>query len=59
MYMALIAPFRYLIVYPAITRQWERAWRDRERPLPASVDTIRGLVTESPGRQHPTGTMPG
>jgi hypothetical protein len=29
-YMALIAPFRYLIVYPAITRQWERAWRDRE-----------------------------
>ena len=29
-YMALIAPFRYLIVYPAITRQRERAWRDRE-----------------------------
>ena len=28
-YMALIAPFRYLIVYPAIIRQWERAWRDR------------------------------
>ncbi|MFC9842802.1 DUF2867 domain-containing protein [Streptomyces sp. NPDC060223] len=31
-YMALIAPFRYLIVYPVITRQWERAWRDRELP---------------------------
>ncbi|MEW2356392.1 DUF2867 domain-containing protein [Spirillospora sp. NPDC029432] len=29
LYMALIAPFRYLIVYPALTRQWERAWRDR------------------------------
>ncbi|MEV6976851.1 DUF2867 domain-containing protein [Kitasatospora sp. NPDC093806] len=28
-YMALIAPFRHLIVYPAMTRQWERAWRDR------------------------------
>ncbi|MCZ4125884.1 DUF2867 domain-containing protein [Streptomyces sp. H39-S7] len=28
-YMALIAPFRYLVVYPALTRQWERAWRDR------------------------------
>lgn len=28
-YMAAIAPFRYLIVYPAMTRQWERAWRDR------------------------------
>jgi hypothetical protein len=35
-YMALIAPFRYLIVYPAITRQWERAWRDRELP-PTSI----------------------
>lgn len=36
-YMALIAPFRYLIVYPAITRQWERAWRDRELPLTGNV----------------------
>jgi len=27
--MAGIAPFRYLIVYPALARQWERAWRDR------------------------------
>ncbi|WP_225801085.1 DUF2867 domain-containing protein [Streptomyces sp. NK15101] len=32
-YMALIAPFRYLVVYPAMTRQWEAAWRDRERLL--------------------------
>ncbi|MFF0477110.1 DUF2867 domain-containing protein [Streptomyces sp. NPDC004284] len=31
LYMALIAPFRYLVVYPALTRQWEAAWRDRER----------------------------
>jgi hypothetical protein len=29
LYMAAIAPFRYFIVYPALTRQWERAWRDR------------------------------
>ena len=28
LYMAAIAPFRYLIVYPALTRQWERAWRE-------------------------------
>lgn len=28
LYMAAIAPFRYLIVYPALTRQWEQAWRD-------------------------------
>ncbi|WP_030693616.1 DUF2867 domain-containing protein [Streptomyces globisporus] len=33
LYMALIAPFRYLVVYPAMTRQWESAWRDRERLL--------------------------
>ncbi|MGW1375028.1 DUF2867 domain-containing protein [Streptomyces sp. NPDC002446] len=32
LYMAVIAPFRYLIVYPALTRQWERAWRDRALP---------------------------
>ncbi|MGS2642027.1 DUF2867 domain-containing protein [Streptosporangium sp. LJ11] len=31
LYMAAIAPFRYLIVYPALTRQWEQAWRDRDR----------------------------
>jgi len=28
LYMAAIAPFRYLIVYPALTRRWERAWRN-------------------------------
>ncbi|MFG2818471.1 DUF2867 domain-containing protein [Kitasatospora sp. NPDC048365] len=31
LYMALIAPFRYLVVYPALTRQWEQAWRERGR----------------------------
>ncbi|WP_084773959.1 DUF2867 domain-containing protein [Nonomuraea candida] len=30
-YMAVIKPFRYLIVYPAMTRRWERAWLDRNR----------------------------
>jgi hypothetical protein len=29
LYMAAIAPFRYAIVYPALIRQWERAWRCR------------------------------
>ncbi len=29
LYMAAIKPFRYLIVYPALTRRWEGAWRDR------------------------------
>lgn len=32
-YMVAIAPFRHLIVYPAMTRQWERAWRDRHELL--------------------------
>jgi hypothetical protein len=29
LYMAEIGPFRHLIVYPALTWQWERAWRER------------------------------
>lgn len=28
LYMALIKPFRYGIVYPAMTRSWERTWND-------------------------------
>lgn len=37
LYMAFIAPFRHLIVYPALTRRWERAWRDRTAVAPATV----------------------
>ncbi|MFI1104349.1 DUF2867 domain-containing protein [Streptomyces melanogenes] len=33
LYMAFIAPFRYLLIYPALTRHWERAWQDRARLL--------------------------
>lgn len=29
LYMAAIAPFRYLIVYPALISDWERAWAER------------------------------
>jgi hypothetical protein len=29
--MALIKPFRYLIVYPALMRQTERTWNARLR----------------------------
>ncbi len=32
LYMAAILPFRYLVVYPALTRQWERTWLDHGRP---------------------------
>jgi hypothetical protein len=37
-YMALIKPFRYLIVYPALMRHIERAWTER-------VAGRRGAVT--------------
>ncbi len=33
LYMTLIAPFRYLVIYPAMTRRWEQAWLDREQLL--------------------------
>jgi len=33
-YMTLIKPFRYWIVYPALTRQFERAW-NRRVPQPS------------------------
>ncbi|GGP81924.1 DUF2867 domain-containing protein [Streptomyces sindenensis] len=32
LYMAAIAPFRRLVVFPALVRQREQAWRDRGRP---------------------------
>ena len=28
-YMAAIKPFRYLIVYPALLREFERSWQTR------------------------------
>ncbi|GAB0107181.1 hypothetical protein JMUB6875_61740 [Nocardia sp. JMUB6875] len=31
LYMAGIKPFRYGLVYPAMTRQWESRWRNRNR----------------------------
>jgi hypothetical protein len=40
LYLAAIAPFRYLIVYPALTRQWERAWRDRALLLPEGTSPL-------------------
>ena len=38
-YMAVIRPFRHLIVYPAMLREIERAWRARPRdPTPAPAE---------------------
>jgi hypothetical protein len=35
-YMAAIKPFRYLIVYPAVLREGERRWLERERERAAA-----------------------
>ena len=35
LYMAAIAPFRHLIVYPALMREIERAWNARIVQAPA------------------------
>ncbi|MFD3509411.1 DUF2867 domain-containing protein [Nocardia sp. NPDC058666] len=32
LYMAAIKPFRYTIIYPAITRSWEQTWKDLAIP---------------------------
>jgi Protein of unknown function (DUF2867) len=37
-YMALIKPFRYAVVYPALLRQIERAWKRRVPMAPGAVD---------------------
>lgn len=34
-YMAAIRPFRHLIIYPAMTRQIEQAWRADREPRPS------------------------
>ena len=44
-YMALIKPFRYLVVYPALMRQLERAWKRRvasEHRRPVLQQSPRG-----------------
>lgn len=35
LYMAVIKPFRYLVVYPALTRKWEGAWLHRNGTHPS------------------------
>ena len=37
-YMALIKPFRYWIVYPALMRQMDRAWNERPIRVAAPTD---------------------
>jgi hypothetical protein len=38
LYMAAIRPFRYLLVYPQVTKQIEREWLERPRePVPSAV----------------------
>jgi hypothetical protein len=46
-YMAAIAPFRHLLVYPSLLRGMERQWREG-RPQPGSTDPF-----PSPSRHEP------
>jgi hypothetical protein len=47
LYMGAIKPFRYLVIYPALTRKWERAWRERDRYVgpPATTAEVRTATT--------------
>lgn len=53
-YMALIKPFRHLIIYPAIMRSWERRWEyhwehDRTAPSsPVPPTTVEPVSPTSP-----------
>lgn len=49
-YMAAIKPFRYLIVYPALFRQWERAWR-RQRPERANAEEAQDAAVPRGDRE--------
>ncbi len=44
-YMALIKPFRYLIVYPALTRQTERMWNSRPRRRRAQPISLTSSIS--------------
>ena len=46
LYLAAIRPFRLFVVYPAMTRQWEGAWRSRTTAGGASA---RGARPPRPG----------
>lgn len=47
-YMAAIKSFRYLVVYPAMTRQWERAWRNRDRHSGSGASTTPPARPDTP-----------
>ncbi|WP_122817409.1 DUF2867 domain-containing protein [Nocardioides pantholopis] len=51
-YLTAIKPIRYLVVYPALTRKWERAWRDRDVLLASPTPT-------APRRPRPRGDSDG
>jgi hypothetical protein len=40
-YMTLITPFRYWVVYPALMRQIERAWKGRTPPVDGGSRVVR------------------
>ncbi len=58
-YMAAIKPFRYAVIYPALTRKWERAWLLRDQHTSSTKSSsvghqIRGGITASSVLTRPT-----
>ncbi len=52
-YLAAIKPIRYLVVYPALARKWERAWLNREalvRPATGRAEEQR-VVPEKTSKE--------
>jgi hypothetical protein len=53
LYMAAIAPFRYLIVYPLMLRAVGRAWAAGATPRATRAGASRGKPSSPPGRRRP------
>lgn len=59
LYMAAIKPFRYLVVYPAMTRKWERAWQNRHKYAKAAAGTTAaGTSAAGPAGPSPVPPRP-
>jgi hypothetical protein len=59
-YMALIAPFRHWVVYPALMRQIERAWTTRDLVHDGGDGDVKAAGATAGGhRRPPGGPVPG
>jgi hypothetical protein len=57
-YMAAIAPFRHLIVYPRLMREIARAWAEAPAPPQPAGLADKRLDSTAPRFRHPGGATP-